>query len=478
MIRSACKVFIFGLLWLIDLPACAQQEYRKPNIILIVADDLGFGDIQPYGQKLIKTPNLSRLADEGMRFTQFYAGTSVCAPSRSSLMTGLHTGHTFIRGNMELEPEGQYPIPEDIPTFTSVLKKAGYTTGLFGKWGLGPVGSSGDPLLHGIDRFYGFNCQRQSHRYYPTHLWDNDRKVVLNENGNLQFTHTYAPDLIQHEAGKFLDEHAKEPFLLMLTYTLPHAELMVPDDSIFRYYKGKFAEHSFRGNDYGPKAKISGYASQDFPRATFAAMVTRLDFYVGEIMDKVEELGLSENTIIMFTSDNGPHREGGADPGFFKSSGVLRGLKRDLYEGGIRVPFIVRWPGKVKAGTVNDQVGAFWDIFPTLADLSGATTPSGLDGISLVPLLVGRSGAKHHTYLYWEFHEDGGKQAVRKGKWKAVRSGIVNNPNATIELFDLDKDPSEASNIAVRYPKVVKEMEKIMRNARVETNIFPLIPKR
>lgn len=451
----------------------AQVAPQKPNIIFILADDLGYGDIEPYGQTKIKTPNLLQLAKEGMQFTQFYAGTSVCAPSRSSLMTGQHTGHTFIRGNKEVKPEGQYPISDTTFTIAEALKNAGYATGLFGKWGLGPVGSSGDPLKHGIDRFYGYNCQRQSHRYYPTHLWDNDEKVVLTENGNLDHTNTYAPDLIQEKALQFINQHARQPFLLFLTYTLPHAELLVPDDSIFQYYKGKFAEKPFKGNDYGPGATDGGYTSQLYPHATFAAMVTRLDKYVGEVMSELKRLGIDDNTLVIFTSDNGPHLEGGADPKFFNSSGGFRGVKRDLYEGGIREPFITRWPGKIKAGTKNNYIGAFWDIFPTFTAIAGVAAPRHTDGVSLLPTLTGNKNQQEHSYLYWEFHEGGGRQAVRKGKWKAVRLNVFKKPNGPVELYDLSRDKAETKNLAAQYPQIARQMAAIMQQAHVESPVFP-----
>lgn len=451
----------------------AQPAPKKPNIIFILADDLGYGDTEPYGQVKIKTPFLSRLAEEGMLFTQFYAGTSVCAPSRSALMTGQHTGHTFIRGNKEIQPEGQYPIADTVFTIAEALKKAGYATGLFGKWGLGPAGSSGDPLAHGIDRFYGYNCQRQSHRYYPTHLWNNDKQVLLSENGNLEHTKTYAPDLIQEQALRFIEQHVQRPFLLFLTYTLPHAELLAPDDSIYREYLGKFEEKPYRGNDYGEGATDGGYASQLHPHATFAAMVTRLDKYVGEVMASLKRLGIDDNTLVIFTSDNGPHTEGGADPSFFRSSGGLRGIKRDLYEGGIRVPFIARWPGKIKPGVKNNYAGAFWDIFPTFTDIAGIAGPPHTDGISILPALTGGNNQEEHAYLYWEFHEGGGRQAVRKGKWKAVRLNVFKDPDGPVELYDLDKDKTETKNLAAQYPQIARQMADIMQQAHVESAVFP-----
>jgi arylsulfatase A len=446
----------------------------KPNIIFILADDLGYGDVGPYGQKLIRTPHIDELAREGMKFTQMYAGTAVCAPSRSSLMSGQHTGHTFIRGNKEVLPEGQQPIPDSMVTMAEVLKKAGYATGAFGKWGLGPVGSEGDPVRQGFDEFYGYNSQLESHRYYPTHLWDNDQKIPLERNGQLEYENLYAPDLIQQKTLAFIDQYAgHQPFFLYAAYTLPHAELLVPDDSIFEYYKGRFPEQPYHGNNYGKGATVGGYTSQAYPHATYAAMVTRLDLYVGQIMARLKEKGLDKNTLVVFTSDNGPHKEGGNDPPFFDSGGGLRGIKRDLYEAGIREPFIVRWPGRVKAGTQNSFIGAFWDMLPTFADLAHTATPTPIDGISMVPALTGKGTQKKHDWLYWEFHEDGGKQAVRESRWKAVRLNADKEPDSAIELYDLQTDPAEQHNVAARYPEKVRELSAIMESAHVKSILFP-----
>ncbi len=453
-----------------------SQKTEKPNIVFILADDLGYGDLGVYGQKIIKTPHIDRLAKEGKLFRQFYAGTSVCAPSRSSLLTGQHTGHTYIRGNKEIEPEGQQPLADSVETYAQLLQKAGYVTGAFGKWGLGMVGTSGEPSRKGFDTFYGYNCQRQSHRYYPTHLWDNDKKVIL-EGNDLRQKVVYAPELIQQKTLAFLDENKDKPFFLFVPTVLPHAELQGPDDEFFKIYHGKMVEKPHQGNDYGPNATIPGYASEPNPHATYAAMVTRMDHYVGQILQKLDQLGLTENTLIVFSSDNGSHQEGGADPGFFNSSAGLRGNKRDLYEGGIRVPFIVKWPGKVKANTKSDFVGAFWDIMPTFVQLTGAEKPKNTDGISFVNELTGNGKQKAHEYLYWEFHESGGRQAVRMGKWKAVRLNVKKNPLSAPELYDLEKDPAEKNNIATSYPEVVKKMANYMNQAHRETDLFPFITK-
>jgi len=407
-----------------------------------------------------------------MKFTQFYSGTSVCAPSRASLMTGLHTGHTYIRGNKEVSPEGQQPIPDSSFTLGKLLHEAGYSTGVFGKWGLGPVGSSGDPLRQGFDAFYGYNCQALAHRYYPTHLWDNETRVDLPGNENLEKPTVYAAELIQKKALQFIEDHRKAPFALFLTYTLPHAELMVPDDSIFQLYKNKFPEQPYNGNDYGSKAKKGGYTSQAFPHATFAAMVTRLDLYVGQVMALLKKLGIDDNTLVIFTSDNGPHIEGGADPKFFNSAGGLRGFKRDLYEGGMREPFLVRWPGKIKAASTSDFAGAFWDMMPTFAEITGAKLSKTTDGISFLPALTGKSQPQHE-YLYWEFHENNGTQAVRRGNWKAVRLNVLKPNSTTVELYDLSTDPQEKNNLAEAKPELVKELTQIMDASHVESPIFP-----
>lgn len=457
-----------------DHRVTGTPERDQPNIVLIVADDLGYGDIGINGQRLIKTPNIDQLAAQGVRFNQFYAGTTVCAPSRSALLTGKHTGHTYIRGNKGVDPEGQEPIADSVVTLAEMLKKAGYATAAFGKWGLGPVGSEGDPNNQGFDLFYGYNCQSLAHRYYPDHLWQNSQRIGLAENANLTKNQTYAPDLIQKQALGFIEsQDSKQPFFLFLPYILPHAELLVPDDSLFRYYKGKFPETLYKGADYEPSATTGGYTSQAYPHATFAAMVARLDAYVGQVLAKLKAKGLDENTLIIFTSDNGPHLEGGADPIFFASGGGFRGFKRDLYEGGIRVPFIARWPGKIKPNTQSNYIGAFWDLFPTFTELAGARPTTKGDGLSIVPSLLGKRNQKAHDYLYWEFHEGGGKQAVRQGTWKAVRLN-VNKPDAsTLELYDLAKDPGEKRDVSVVYPDKVKELGRLMDQSHTPSVLFP-----
>ncbi len=451
------------------LPGCTMSESKgpnrlsKPNVIYILADDLGYGDLSCYGQKRFATPNLDRMAQEGLRFTQHYAGSTVCAPSRCSLMTGLHTGHTQIRGNIGFEPEGQYPLAEGTYTLPRMFKDAGYATGAFGKWGLGATGNSGDPGRQGFDLFFGYKCQSLAHFYYPKYLWRNEEKVELPDNDPKTQQGVYSHDLIMSEALKFIQDHKDKPFFVYLTATIPHAELAVPEKDLAEF-KGKYPEKPFPGNHYGP---------QPTPRAAYAAMVSKLDAGVGRVMDALRELGLDKNTLVMFSSDNGPHKEGGADPDFFDSNGPLKGYKRDVYEGGIRVPMIARWPGTISAGTVTGHVSAFWDILPTCAELVGADVPE-CDGVSFVPTLLGRDTAqKQHEYLYWEFHEQGGKQAVRMGRWKAVRLNVMKNPEAPIELYDLTADIAEQHNAAAAHPEIAAKMKAICLAAHTPNKQFP-----
>jgi arylsulfatase A len=458
------------LLLLSILTVCGgAQSVSRPNVIFILADDLGYGDIGCYGQQKITTPHIDRLAAKGMRFTQFYAGTSVCAPSRASLMTGMHTGHTPIRGNISVEPEGQWPLPDSSYTIAEMFRKAGYATGDFGKWGMGPVGSSGDPLKQGFDQFYGYNCQAEAHNFFPDHLWDNNQKVQLNNNPNNQSE--YAADLIQSRALRFIDQYKARPFFLYLSYTLPHAGLQLPaGDTCFERYKKLFQE--------SPKPVPAvwngkGYQPQAYPRAAYAAMVSRLDRYVGEVMEKLKQLGLDKNTLVIFTSDNGPHAEGGNDYRFFNSAGNFRGIKRDLYEGGIRVPMIACWPGKIQSGAVTKQTGTFWDFLSTFSALVKQPLPAHTDGISLLPALLGKTGQQQHEYLYWEFHENNGRQAVLMEKWKGIRLQVFDHPDGDIELYDLSTDPAEANNVADKHPEIIQKIKAIMRNAHTENADFP-----
>ena len=448
----------------------AGSNSQQPNIIYILADDLGYGDVGFNGQTKFSTPNIDRLAKEGLVFTQHYSGNTVCAPSRSCLMTGLHTGHTPVRGNKEVKPEGQYPLPAQTRTVAEMLQERGYVTGAFGKWGLGFPGSSGDPINQGFDRFFGYNCQRLGHNYYPYYLWDNQEKLELTNNEGHQ-TGTYAPELIHEQTLAFLEENKDKPFFLFVPSIIPHAELVAPE-AYMEKFRGKFPpETPYRGVDEGENYRLGPYGSQEEPHAAFAAMVTLLDDQVGEIVAKVKELGLAENTLIIFTSDNGPHREGGADPDYFDSNGPLKGYKRDLYEGGIRVPTLAYWPGKVKPGR-TDHISAFWDFLPTVAELTGASIPADIDGISYLPTLTGEGTQAQHDYLYWEFHERGGRLAIRQGKWKGVRYEVLENPDSPLELYDLSQDIGEENNVAAQHPEVAAQLDSLLRQARTPSEVF------
>ena len=459
----------------LTLAACGQPAKEKalPDIVFILADDLGYGDLSCYGQQKFSTPNIDRLARDGMLFKQHYTGCTVSAPSRSSLMTGLHTGHTPIRGNKQMEPEGNWPLPANTLTMARMFKNSGYITGAFGKWGLGNTESTGDPNLQGFDEFFGFNCQTLAHNYYPDHLWHNHEKILLHENDSNK-TGIYSPDLIHKAALDFLETNKDKPFFLFYPTTIPHAELSAKEKYI-SMFRGKFSpEKSFKGVDSGPVYRQGPYGSQTDPHAAFAAMVTELDDYVGELLGKLKELGLEKNTIVIFASDNGPHIEGGADPYYFNSNGDLKGHKRDMYEGGIRTPLLVRWPGKVKEGSTNDHVSAFWDFLPTFAEITGADTPKELDGISFLPAMLGKS-QQQHEYLYWEFHEQGSKTAARMGKWKAVKLNIDKIPQGETELYDLSSDIGEDNNVAKSNPAIVKKMEELMKQAHKTSEVFPFV---
>ena len=463
--------------------AAAQTQAKnnatsRPNIVFILADDLGYGDLSCYGQQRFSTPNIDAIARSGMRFTQCYSGTTVSAPSRSCLVTGLHSGHTAVRGNMGVKPEGQFPLPAGSAQLFLQLKNAGYTIGVFGKWGLGGIGTSGDPMRQGVDRFYGYNCQTLAHSYYPDHLWDNSTRVDFADNTDAvpYGQGTYAPDVIHAEAMKFLDSRKKgEPFMLFYPTTIPHAELIVPEDDIIRNLRGKYPETPFTGIDSGPEFRHGGYCSQKYPHATFAAMVQRLDKYVGEIIGRLHEKGLADNTIVIFASDNGPHLEGGADPDFFNSNGPLRGYKRDVYEGGVRVPMIVSWPGHIAEGVTGDHICAFWDLLATFSDITGSTTPVGSDGISFLPTLEGRNDEQlQHDYLYFEFHEMEGRQAVRCGNWKLVHLN-VQGANPRYELYNLADDLGEEHNIIEMHQDVAEQLKVLMRAAHTPDKNWPLL---
>lgn len=426
---------------------------RRPNIVFILADDLGYGDLGCYGQRQVRTPHLDRLASQGLRFAQCYAGSTVCAPSRCALMTGRHTGHCTVRGNALV------PLRAGEVTVASLLKNAGYATGLVGKWGLGEPGTPGVPTRQGFDSFYGYLNQVHAHNYYPDYLWRDEVRVPIAGNvvrGGIAAERVqYAPDLLTREALAFLEKHRQGPFFLYFAAISPHAN----------NERGRAEGNGMEVPDDAP------YADRPWPQPqkNHAAMITRLDADVGRVLAKLRDLGLEENTIVFFSSDNGPHKEGGADPAFFKSAGPLRGFKRDLTEGGIRVPMIVRWPGVIQPGTVSDQVWAFWDFLPTAADIAGAKAPPGLDGISVVPVLRGRE-LPARAVLYWEFHERGFHQAVRAGDWKAIR----HRPGGPLELYDLKSDVGETTDVAALHPDVVKRLDNELRGARTESTEFPV----
>lgn len=440
--------------------ALDHSTQRPPNIILIVADDLGYGDLGCYGQSRIKTPNLDSLATEGIRFTQFYAGSTVCAPSRCALMTGLHTGHCLIRGNANV------PLrPEDL-TVAELLQRAGYHTGLIGKWGLGREATTGVPQNKGFDEFAGYLDQVHAHDYYTTYLWRYDPRthfegqVPLIENAGGRHE-VYTHDLFTTAATNFVRINRPEahnhhqPFFLYLAYTIPHAN----------------NEEGARSGNGMQVPSDEPYSNESWPQPekNKAAMITRLDADIGKLMALLQKLGIDNDTMVFFTSDNGPHKEGGVDPKFFQSSGPLRGIKRDLYEGGIRVPMIVRWPGKIKPGRVSGQVWAFWDFLPTAAEIASARPPDKLDGISMLPTLLDRPQTNQHAFLYWEFHERGFQQAARSGAWKAVRL----QADKPLELYDLSADLSEQTNVAERHPEITARFEQYFKTARTESDHWP-----
>ena len=462
------------LLACILFPLALTAQTSKPNIIYIMADDLGYGELGCYGQQKIKTPNIDRLSAEGMRFTQYYA-TTLCASTRCSFVTGMDGGHAQVRDNLEFggfrdeEEFGQMPLAPNTMTIATELRKAGYATALIGKWGLGGPGTEGVPNKQGFDLFYGYLDQKQAHNYYPTHLWRNETREDLGQSWFsahqlLKADSTnpvnyagysgkiYSPDTMTGEAVKYIRSHTRKPFFLYLAYTLPHLSLQVPDESL-RQYQNVFEETPYTGR--------KGYLPHIRPRSAYAAMISRLDLYVGMIMKTLQEAGLDKNTLVIFTSDNGATvpGTGGADTKFFESNGKLRGYKGSLYEGGIREPFIARWPGKIRAGRTNDKVCAVWDLFATFNAVAGNKTTAVTNGVSLFPEFYGLP-TPQHEYLYWEVHDyENGIQAVRWNNWKAVRSQVHKNPDAPVELYDLGKDPGEKDNVAGAHPDIIEKMK-------------------
>lgn len=460
--------FICGLLlWALLFGAAPfrfsqAQRVDKPNVIFILADDLGYGDLGSYGQKLIQTPNLDRLAAEGKRFTQFYAGSTVCAPSRAVLMTGKHMGHVSVRGNAGAGNMGIQTLSKDERTLAEVFKAAGYQTALFGKWGLGEIGSEGHPNKKGFDEFFGFLNQTHAHNYYPTFLVHNSERIPLRNipaeenrevgSGWAKEKVDYAPDVIFERAMTWLEQNRSKSFFLYFATTLPHAN----NEATRGVGNGQEVP------DYGIY-KDKPWSDQDKGQA---AMITHLDTQVGKIMAWLKARGLDRNTLVVFSSDNGPHNEGKHHPELFNPSGGLRGMKRALYEGGVRVPFIARWPGKIKAGTVSDHVGYFGDVMATIGELTGQSLPNGLDSISFLPMLVGKPAQqRQHKSIYFEFYEQGGRQSVRFGNWKAIRQPML---TGKVELFDLSKDLGETNNLADSKPEIVKQAIALMNEAHVD----------
>lgn len=491
---SLCRIVAVLTLLLCAVTPKFTAAASKPNIVFILADDLGYGDLSCYGQKKFRTPNIDRMAVEGMRFTAHYSGNNVCAPARCVLLSGLHSGHAFIRDNRQAKgfDEGQLPVPAGALQLPLTLKKLGYATGAFGKWGLGPFGSTGDPLTQGIDRFFGYNCQAVAHNYYPTSLWDNAQRRALDNpafpahqklpagtDTNAAATYArftgkeYAPDLIGEQALQFIRDHRSQPFFLYYPTTVPHLALQVPEDSLAEY-AGKFLEDPYPGG--------RGYLPHRTPRAAYAAMITRMDREVGRVLALVKELGMDENTIFVFTSDNGPLYDqlGGTDTDFFNSAAGFRGRKGSFYEGGFREPCIVRWRGRIAAGTTSDRVTGFEDWLPTLLELIGAknATPAGLDGISFAPTLLGQR-QQPRPFLYRESPGYGGQQCVRIGNWKGVRqklnpTGRNVKPRLQTELYDLGKDPGETIDVSALHPEIVAKIERIMREQHTPSKEFPI----
>lgn len=463
-----------------------EAPTRPPNIVYILADDLGYGELGCYGQEKLRTPRIDRLAREGMRFTEHYSGSPVCAPARCVLMTGLHTGHALVRANWENggwgedEPEGQLPLEPGTTTLASVLHDAGYATAAIGKWGLGGPGTSGHPNDQGFDLFHGYLCQRKAHNYYPAHLWRNDEKQVLEGNGwfkahqklsepfdvpgdyyELTTRAVYAPDRMLDEALRFVTLNHDRPFLLYFASPIPHAALQIPPDELAAW-PAEWDEQPYLGQ--------KGYLPHPRPRAAYAAMVARFDSDVGHLLDLLDELGLADDTIVMLSSDNGPTFNGGTDSAFFESTAGLRGLKGSVWEGGLRVPMIARWPGRIAAGAESDHPSGFQDVLPTVLELASIERELDGDGLSFAPTLLGTGEQPEHEALYWEYV---GKQALRSGRWKAVRPR-VGKGELEVQLYDLDSDPAESTDVAADHPELVARMEALLAAAHTPSAVFPI----
>ncbi len=496
MLTYLKNTFLLLLLIFIGVPGQAQERDRQPNIIVILADDLGYGELGVYGQEKIKTPNIDALANSGMKFTQHYSGAPVCAPARYVLLTGLHTGHAYIRGNDEWSErgnvwdyeaafhnpvlEGQRPIPDTTVTIGHILQQAGYKTSIIGKWGLGAPNTSGVPNKQGFDYFYGYNCQRQAHNLYPSHLWENEKKILLDnalvsptvkldstadpyqEESYAKFSQNeYAPQKMHQKAISFIRDHQDQPFFMYYASPLPHLPLQVPKGYVDKYREPLGEEEPYTGND--------SYFPNRHPKAAYAGMITYLDDQVGDLIVTLKEQGLYDNTIIFFTSDNGPTYLGGVDFEFFESSKPFSNgygrTKGFLYEGGIRVPLIVSWPGKIKSGSSSDHISAFYDIMPTLCDLAGINVSKITDGLSFKPTLLGKE-QEQHDFLYWEFPSYKGQQAVRLGKWKGIRKNIFDG-NLQIELYDLETDIEEKNDVSDQHPDIISSIQQIMKQEHV-----------
>lgn len=494
------RIQLPALLLLVFAFSCSTPEPKKPNIVYILADDLGYGDVGAYGQRLVKTPNIDALAQSGVKFTRHYSGAPVCAPSRYALLTGLHMGHAFIRGNDEWGSrgdvwdfaamladstlEGQRPIPDSTVTLGEVLQQAGYVTALAGKWGLGAPATEAVPNQQGFNYFVGYNCQRQAHNLYPTHIWENDRRIYLDNvfmapgeklaegadpldpASYSKFYQTdYAPGVIHNKAIDFLKANKDKPFFLYYASPLPHLPLQVPSEYVEKYREVFGEETPYLGD--------KGYFPHRYPRAAYAGMISYLDDQVGELVSTLKELGVYDNTLIIFTSDNGPTYTAGVDYEFFNSTGPFsNGYGRNkgfTYEGGIRVPMIASWPGTIQPGTTTDHASAFYDVLPTLCQLVGTKTPARTDGISFLPTLLGEQQPQHE-FLYWEQLEYTGQQAVQMGDWKGVRKGMFDG-NLAIELYDLATDPQEKRNLAAENPEVVAQIEAIMQREHETAHI-------
>ena len=448
------------------LPLCLVGNViaAKPNIIYILADDAGIGDFGCYGGKIIQTPNVDRLAAQGMTFIQHYSGSTVCAPSRSVLLTGQHTGRTRVRGN----GAGAHLLDKDV-TLTEVMQQAGYRTGCIGKWGLGGAETAGAPWKQGVDHFFGFLSQTRAHHYYPEYLYRNDKQVPFPNNPSERTN--YCHDLFTSEALTFIRDHQNQPFFLYLPYTIPHVDLDVPEDSKAPY-KARFGEETPYGKPGGQH-----YRSESHPRATFAGMLSRLDRDVGRLMALLAELDLEETTLVIFTSDNGATSAGGADPEFFNSNGPYRGIKRDLYEGGIITPMIARWTGTITAGSTTDHLSSFQDVLPTLAELGGGESPANITGKSFLPTLLGQADMQpKHDYLYWEFMEQGGKRALRQGDWKVVQRRVQKRQALAVELYHLGMDRSETTDLADKHPDKVAALTQLMDEAHTPNAWQALFP--